>query len=530
MICAVRYWQTDMKTKQEFRRALKERRATIPPEKRRTWDRAIIERIVASDEFQKAQTLLIYAPMKDEINLLPLVKIAWRCGKTVAFPKCDTATTTMRFYALTPNTRLVRGAYDIPEPPEEAPLCVPDEHTLCILPGLSFDPTGARLGYGKGYYDRFLSTFRGVSVGAVYEMLRVKEVPTEAHDLSVSLIFTERATYPALPKSSTRAIITPSTPPKKEIIPQPVREKNKTSHLNAPPILVAVTFAMLLLSRLIDTYLADLDNAFAVVILLQLLIFAVPAAVYIRLRGEELTRRLRLRAPRLQHIWFCVCILAVMVFGSLLSSILTGGIDSLTGNFTLYNTFVARIDESALNVLYVLLAYAILPALCEELIFRAILCAEYERFGAGVAIALSAIFFAMLHFSIPLLPSYLVSGALLAIAMYATRSFWTAFALHLLYNLFCLFGQPYLSAFYVHAGNNEIFIFCLVTLFLLFSAFAVGEARKIYHLYAKSNADSSYAPPTSPAEIPRALLDTCRSPAVPACLAIYLVAAILNLF
>ena len=65
----------------------------------------------------------------------------------------------MRFYVLEPDARLVRGAYGIAEPAPDAPLCEPDAHTLCILPGLSFDTCGNRIGYGKGYYDRFLADF-----------------------------------------------------------------------------------------------------------------------------------------------------------------------------------------------------------------------------------------------------------------------------------------------------------------------------------------------------------------------------------
>lgn len=517
-----------MKSKQEFRRALKERRAGIPPEQKKEWDRAIVERIVASNEFQNAKTLLIYAPMEGEINLLPLVRVAWRRGLRVAFPKCDVATTTMRFYELLPSTQLVRGAYNIPEPPEEAPLCTPDRDTLCILPGLTFDPSGARLGYGKGYYDRFLADFEGVCVGAVYECMRVRTVPTEPHDRAVSLVFTERAAYRSFKKEPVGGTISPHTYTKKVNNPTPVRENTAPRPLHAPPTLCAVTFVLLCLSRLVDTHFADRNNSYVVVILLQLLIFLLPALIYLRLCGSRFVDRLRLNPIKPQHLWFSFCILAVMILGGLLTSILTGGIESLTGNFTLYDTFVARINNSFWETLYVILAYALLPALCEELIFRSILCAEYERFGVGVAIAASAIFFALLHFSLSLFLSYLVSGALLAVAMYATRSFWTAFVLHVSYNLFCLFGQPYLSAFYVHAGNNEIFVFCLITLFLLFSAFAAGEARKIYHVMAKKNVDSSYAPPTELKKIPKTLFYVCRSPATLVCLGVFLLALVLG--
>ena len=119
---------------------------------------------------------------------------------------------------------------------------------------------------------------------------------------------------------------------------------------------------------------------------------------------------------------------------------------------------------------------------------------------------------------------------MLAFAMYATRSFFTPFLLHLCYNIFCLFGQPFLSAFYVNAGSNEIFLFCLTVLFLLFAALMTGEARKIYHVYASKNTDSSYTVSVPLREYPRRVLFALFTPAFAACALFWLVMAIVRLF
>ena len=219
----------------------------------------------------------------------------------------------------------------------------------------------------------------------------------------------------------------------------------------------------------------------------------------------------------------------VMITGSLLVSILTGGIASLSGSFTLYSTFTAQFDGSFWKVLYAIVAYALLPAFGEELIFRSILCAEYERFGVPVAVTFSSLLFAMVHFSFPLFPVYAFLGALLALVLYATQSILPVMLLHLFYNVFGLFGQPYLSAFYVYAGSNEIFLFCLLVLFLLFSAFAVGEARKIYHGYATRNTSSAYAPRLERAMLLPAFLSAGRSPALVACLLLWLTLSLIYL-
>ncbi len=536
-------------SKQELRAFLKERRASIPTEEKRSYDKRIVEAIAEMPAFRQAGAVLLYAPCGTEIDLIPLVRVARRLGKTVAFPRCDTETTTMQFFVLTPEARLVKGAYGIFEPPADAPLCETDESTLCILPGLSFSPDGSRLGYGKGYYDRFLASFRGVTVGAVYASMVAKSLPCEPHDVPAQFLVTERGVMRcavgAAERDATiqskrggllqalRARI-PFLKGKRDPDAHAVEERDveapKAYALHAPAIMVACIFVLLLLSRLVDLYLTNRSNEYAVVIVMQVIIFLVPAVVYGKLRGGAIRSRLRLRLPPPRQIWFALFMLVVMISGGLLCGILTGGVDSLTGSFTLYSTFVARIGGSTAQTLCAILAYGVLPAFCEELVFRAILCAEYERFGAGVAIAASGLLFAMLHFSLPLFLSYLFLGVLLACVTYATRSFFTAFALHLLYNLFCLFGQPYLSAFYVNAGSNDIFVFCLLVVLLLFSAFAAGEARKIYHRYARENPDSAYAPGCSLRMLPKSLFFALRSPATAVCAVTWLVMSIIDLF
>lgn len=146
-----------------------------------------------------------------------------------------------------------------------------------------------------------------------------------------------------------------------------------------------------------------------------------------------------------------------------------------------------------------------------------------------MAILASALLFAMLHFSFAHFLTYFFLGILLACAMYTTRSFLAPILLHICYNVFCLFGQPYLSAFYVNAGSNEIFIFCVVVLFLLFAAFATGEARKIYHVHAKKNISSDYTTALPIKQLPATLLGSMLSPVAAACLIVWLITSIVNL-
>lgn len=533
-------------TKQELRAYFRQKRQELDPAKKTEMDKAIVDRIAASPWFRRAGTILLYAPVKGEIDLVPLLRAARRAGKQVGFPRCDAETNTMQFFALLPGQKLVPGAYGIPEPPADAPLVESDRHTLCLVPALTFSADGHRLGYGRGYYDRFLETFPGVTVGALYSSFALRTLPAEEHDRSVQYLVTERG-FRVCGKEKedthgqkadllsslqnglgafwerTVRFFREDTPRAMQALPASAK---RPAHL--PALLILGIFLLLLLSHLVETVLSRTAEYFAV-ILLQLLIFLAPAILYAKLRGEKFIKRLRLRLMRREHIWFTACMLMVMITGSLLVSILTGGISSLSGSFTLYSTFTAQFDGSFWKVLYAILAYALLPAFGEELIFRGILCTEYERFGVPVAVTFSALLFAMVHFSFPLFPVYAFLGALLALTLYATQSILPVMLLHLFYNVFGLFGQPYLSAFYVYAGSNEIFLFCLLVLFLLFSAFAVGEARKIYHSYATRNVDSSYAPRLERAMLLPAFLSAGRSPALVACLLLWLALSLIYL-
>ena len=133
-------------TKQELREILKKKRASIPKEQKAEMDEKLVQVIGSSRAFAQAKAILLYAPIGSEADLMPLVEKAQRAGKIVAFPKCNTETCTMDFYVLEQGKTLPAGAYGIPEPAPDAPLFTPDEHTLCILPALTFDPAGRRLG------------------------------------------------------------------------------------------------------------------------------------------------------------------------------------------------------------------------------------------------------------------------------------------------------------------------------------------------------------------------------------------------
>lgn len=268
----------------------------------------------------------------------------------------------------------------------------------------------------------------------------------------------------------------------------PTREEGKAS-LHLPFRVNAVTLALgtyclLLLTRLIDASVLTRDNEYFSVIVLQMMIFLLPGFAYCQWRGTALKEKLRMRVFRADHILLILAATLALMSGSMLLDMLVGAKDLSGGSFSLYDTFISKNDGTVGNGVYLVLAYAALPAFCEELIFRGIFCAEFERHGAVCATLSSMLFFTMLHFDFRHIPVYLFSALVLCAVMYATRSLPAAMAVHFCYNLFGLFGMPYVSAVYQSMGRVWVLVFALVLLLLFGAAMFCGEAARLYRGYA----------------------------------------------
>lgn len=145
--------------------------------------------------FKHADIILLYAPIKSEIDVLQIAISALERGKRVAFPKCDKETRTMKFHFITSFDDFEIGAYGIREPREELEIYDPETTpgvTVCFLPGLAFDVYGYRLGYGKGYYDKFLHVYKGGTIGVTYTELIAPSLPKGKFDIPCNIMLTEK--------------------------------------------------------------------------------------------------------------------------------------------------------------------------------------------------------------------------------------------------------------------------------------------------------------------------------------------------
>ncbi len=305
-----------------------------------------------------------------------------------------------------------------------------------------------------------------------------------------------------------------------------------------PAQLVLFIYIMLLFSRFVIAGIDEGTNQYLAIVILQLLTFVIPAALWYRIRSTRrfaldpqkrirYIRRLRFAPPRARHALIIVAAIIALIAGCMLFSINFEGKSSFEGNFTLYDTFAAKKDGTLLGTLGLILAYAVLPAVCEELVFRGVLCAEYEGSGVICSFAMNVLWFGLLHFNPEKLLSYLFAGIVLTALLYATRSVWAAVIAHFAYNLFGLFGQQYITEFYITAGSLGVFIFIMIALLLLAAALFCGQASRLYRRYAEKDAPSDYRQPHTKKEIFNAFISIAKTPATIICALLWIAAVII---
>ncbi|MDY4698107.1 5-formyltetrahydrofolate cyclo-ligase [Eubacterium coprostanoligenes] len=176
--------------KKELRSYIKTKRKSV--ENKAEKDSLVAQNLLSLDEIKKADTVLCYISLDDEICTDEIVRVLLVSGKSVGAPYCVDNNGNMDFYYITDFDDLRIQSFGVREPViEKCKKVTSFDNTIIILPGLCFDSNGNRLGYGKGYYDRFLQIHSLISVGLCYNSLIVKKVPTDMYDKKADIIVTE---------------------------------------------------------------------------------------------------------------------------------------------------------------------------------------------------------------------------------------------------------------------------------------------------------------------------------------------------
>lgn len=179
--------------KKELRARFKKLRLEIPAEKKLEKDAKIRVGVMNLPEYKACKTLLCYVSKDAEVDTHKLIEAAIKAGKTVAVPYCVEGTRDMEFYKITSLSQLMPGTFGVLEPVADGKNRIIDfSGAICVLPGLVFDMAGFRLGYGGGYYDRFLSRkYRGVTVGICYSECTMNSLRHGRFDMACSMLVTD---------------------------------------------------------------------------------------------------------------------------------------------------------------------------------------------------------------------------------------------------------------------------------------------------------------------------------------------------
>ncbi|CAM2980478.1 5-formyltetrahydrofolate cyclo-ligase [Paenibacillus sediminis] len=197
--------------KQQLREAMRTLRGNIPEEDRLQQSIAACQ--LATYECieplrrksgRKQLTICSYLPFRDEPDTLPLIRHCWAQGDTVLAPRVDPLSRNFELHEISRESDIEQGTWGIPEPKEDAPMWEPGRGSIdfVLVPGLAFDRHGGRIGYGGGYYDRFLQKINNFTYQNSPELAKpllgaivltgqlIDHIPMEEHDYYMDMLFT----------------------------------------------------------------------------------------------------------------------------------------------------------------------------------------------------------------------------------------------------------------------------------------------------------------------------------------------------
>lgn len=178
--------------KKAIRASVLNARDAMPPDQRARESMKMSEAIITSTPYQRAATVLAYASFGSEFDTSFLLERMLTDKKNLVMPRVDKDAQQLKLHRVQHLDALIAGQWGIREPQIDAEIMMPNEIDLIIVPGVAFDSAGFRIGYGKGFYDKLLSSVNPAStrLSAAFDCQIIDAVPNEAHDQRVDIIIT----------------------------------------------------------------------------------------------------------------------------------------------------------------------------------------------------------------------------------------------------------------------------------------------------------------------------------------------------
>jgi len=178
-------------SKAALRQDMRSRAGRIAAEERKQLSDAALKLLQLQPAWRQSRSVLLFAPLPDELDLWLLLEAGLALGKQMGLPQYDSATASYSAARIQDCAQdLCAGRFGIREPKPACEKMELNRLDLVLVPGLAFDLHGSRLGRGKGFYDRLLANVRGTTCGIAYDHQMVSVVPAEPHDIHVDCILT----------------------------------------------------------------------------------------------------------------------------------------------------------------------------------------------------------------------------------------------------------------------------------------------------------------------------------------------------
>jgi 5-formyltetrahydrofolate cyclo-ligase len=183
----------NIQEKKHIRDQILKQRESLDLNIRSQWDESIFNRFISSEFYKKAATIFAFVSFKSEVDTHKIIKYAAEDGKTIYVPKIQSKEKGIEIFKIEDFNQLKKGYFGILEPVEG---CVPaDKNTidLILMPGVAFDRLGGRLGYGAGFYDRFLSGMdeKANKIALAYHFQILNRIPMDKYDIPIDGVISE---------------------------------------------------------------------------------------------------------------------------------------------------------------------------------------------------------------------------------------------------------------------------------------------------------------------------------------------------
>ncbi|MBR4951008.1 MAG: CPBP family intramembrane metalloprotease [Clostridia bacterium] len=261
-----------------------------------------------------------------------------------------------------------------------------------------------------------------------------------------------------------------------------LKKKIKQPEFTAPLLVLVVFLAMQVAGVAVNNL--EEGNIFIALGIVQLLAIGLPCIAYYLLKGRRLEEPLSVIPKRGPQLLFLLFAAVFFITGSLLIKFFYFVYDiDASATVNIYNTVFA--ENSAIRHLEVILSLIIIPAVCEEILFRGILFSEYRKHGTANAIVISALCFSMFHFSATEFPVYLFAGLLFGFTAAVTRSVIPSVALHLLSNTLNIYGSDAFLRNTVNTNGTYFVGFLLIMVAALAFILLLSRVETVCHGYAE---------------------------------------------